>query len=535
MSMNRNTLPVSLPGATEFSSEPEMLNEMWAIEILKQYPQWLTPLLEGTDLDSNFGRPRIQGRWALAYLAFVVSRQVDVEPWHANSQETTWLECGFQGKPTYWTTWSRFAELEDAADAFSGVVALLVQHAQKHTGGLVGRDIHVDATEAETHSRLIHDCQGSKNCGRRAKYPIRATNAEVRALRHKHSVEPPTDDPDIGDADEIEEDENGRVRIRVGTCWYRTMDPSAGVRAYTTTRSKRVKRFWHGFYNMKSIDHYTGAPISIHLFSASTQEYHGYPALLEQTIETLGGEKPRSVVADRGLSIASVFELNTTQGIASVSPYRRKNQNDHRENNDTERYDRHGVPRCQRCGGPSTYHSFAAKPNPRLWFKCEVGVTPECEKIQTIACSFDWKTLVPLWRTEEAYFALKESHGAYERAHHLFRTRYRVGADNHALRPKRIGLGCQQLRANAVLRILHRQNWLGSARRNARKRAGATSHERVHHGLGLRKLMSYRNRIGLQRPYGPNAVALQALGLLKELEPENMLRPPPGDKDDRPF
>jgi hypothetical protein len=540
MSARRTSLPVSLPGATEFTSEPEVLNELWAIEVLKQQPQWLTPLVEETGaLQSNFGRPRVEGSWALAYLAFVVSGRVDIEPWWNQSFEQVWTASGFQAKPSYQTTWSRFTELEAAAEAFSKVVTLLVQHAGRHTNGLVGRDLHVDATEAETNSRLVHDCRESESCGRRAKYPARATNAEVRALRHQHSADAPTDAPDLGDADEVEEDESGRVRIRVGKCWYRTLDGSAGVRAYTSSTGK-VRRFWHGFYNMKAIDHYTGAPVSIHIFSASRQEYHGYPALLEQTLETLGeGNEPRAIVADRGLSISSVFEMNTRHGIASVIPYRKPfagRKKVRRSENDTEAYDRHGVPRCKHCGGVSRYHNFNAKPSPRLWFRCQMPRTAECEKVQSIACSRNWATLIPLWRTEEAYFALRESHDTYERVHHLFRARYRVGADNHALRPKRIGLPWQQLRANAALlvewlRILHREDWLGSARRKQRE---VRRRERVRNGLGWQDFLNSRNRAGLNRPYGPKAEALGLTGP-SSLDPDEMAHPPPGDQDDRPF
>jgi hypothetical protein len=255
MSTHRTTLPVSLPGATEFSDEPELLNEVWAIEALKQQPQWLAPLLEETEaLSLGFGRPRLEGKWALAFLAFAVSRHVDVEPWWAKTQEQIWLECDFPKKPSYQTTYSRFTELEAAAESFSKVVALLVQQAAQHTNGLVGRDIHVDSTEAETNSRLIHDCQKNERCNKSAQYLKRATNAEVREERHKQSAEAPVDTLDIGDAERIVEDEDGRVRIKSGGCWYRTLDSTAGVRAYINKRTGKTKKFWHGYYNMKAID-----------------------------------------------------------------------------------------------------------------------------------------------------------------------------------------------------------------------------------------------------------------------------------------
>jgi hypothetical protein len=207
-----------------------------------------------------------------------------------------------------------------------------------------------------------------------------------------------------------------------------------------------------------------------------------------------------------------------------------------REQRDTDEYDRHGVPRCKHCGGPTRYNGFSVESvgSPRVFYYCEAPVTPECQKRQALACSKDWTTLLPLWRTEEAYFALKESHSAYERAHHLFRTRYHVAANSYAMRPKRIGLPWQQLRANAALvvewlRILHRQGWMGSPRRRNRE---TNQREHTNRGiLGLRKLLDYRRRVGLDRRYGPKA----RLAISGELPPEERPQPPPGTPEDLPF
>lgn len=73
MTLQRTALPVMLPGATEFSATPEVVNELWAIQSLKRHPQWLDPLLDGTAGNSSFGRPRMAGNWALAYMGFVAS------------------------------------------------------------------------------------------------------------------------------------------------------------------------------------------------------------------------------------------------------------------------------------------------------------------------------------------------------------------------------------------------------------------------------------------------------------------------------
>lgn len=56
-------------------------------------------------------------------------------------------------------------------------------------------------------------------------------------------------------------------------------------------------------------------------------------------------------------------------------------------------------------------------------------------------------------RSEEAYGALRVSHSNYEHKHRDVRIQYLVGPDCLVLRPKRPGIGCQQLRANGALII----------------------------------------------------------------------------------
>ena len=239
---------------------------------------------------------------------------------------------------------------------------------------------------------------------------------------------------------------------------------------------------------------------------------------MEESIKAIG-ESPRSVVADKGLSIKSVFELNTKSGIASVMPFRPSRGQ--RRRIDRDAFDRHGIVRCKKCGGQTRTVRFATNPYPRLWFICLEQATADCSREQTMACSNDWRALLPLSRTEPAYFALKRMHYHYERVHNLWRARYRVGAATHEMRPKRRGLGCQQLRANAALvvewlRILDREGWSGSARRNAHRV------RRDEPGEGLDVLLASRMKNGLTIPYGRVAVALG----IGPRRPNGRARPP---------
>jgi len=277
-----------------------------------------------------------------------------------------------------------------------------------------------------------------------------------------------------------------------------------------------------GFYNQKAIDHYTGAPIAVKVDSASEAEWNIYEDLFITATNNLG-EMPRAIVGDRGFSIPKVFKRNTEQGVASVFPYRKVGTRK-RPDEDNEIHDRHGIPRCKHCGGPTRFVRFSkANPKPRLWYRCTLGTTGGCKKDQTVYCERNWKMLLPLWRTDDVYMALRNAHQRYERVHHHWRTRYRVGADDNALRPKRRGAACQQLRANAALvvewlRIMARQGWLGSARRRDCEHTIAPAGRAYN-------LATTRRVLQLDQPYGQAAVTL---GLGPERPPAPLPQPDTG-------
>jgi hypothetical protein len=345
----------------------------------------------------------------------------------------------------------------------------------------------------------------------------------VREERHKESDSAPSDELEIGEAEEVQV-VDGRLRVKSGGHWFRTADSSAGVRAYKGPRGAR--KFWHGFYNQKAIDHYTGAPLAVGVYNASKQEYHIYPELFDRLVKTMG-RTPQTIVADRGFSVESVFAHNTSNGVASVIPWRRKNQHES-QRHDHDTHDRHGIPRCKHCGAPTTFVRFNRQET-RLGFRCVRGSTPACTREQTMVCSKDWRLLIPLWRTDAVYHELEESHQSYERVHRHWRDRYKVAGDTLACRPKRRGLAWQELRAQAALlaewtMIAFREGWLGSARRN-RKSAARND------AIGIRRvknLLRFRHKVGLDSPYGKNA---DALGIGHEKPPSRRVLAPPGDDE----
>lgn len=536
----RTDLPQQLPGATRFSDDRAEAHPLWMVKLLKDHPQFWQPLQDATESDQQYGRKRIPGHWALVYMAFVVSRQIDVEPWWRSAGHSIWHEAGFRERPGLRMTQRRFCELEQYEDEFQMVVNSLVRHSVKASGGQVGRDLHIDSTEAETHARLQHICPHGSPCYAHRAARVSATLTSDEAREHRHSETETPDDElkkfTAGEVDAVEfsdpsqqESPLGRrvKKVQIRGCWYRCLDPDAGIRAYT--RDGKTKRFWVGYYNGKAIDHYTGAPVAVLVHSASINESVAYPELYMRAYDAIG-QHPRAVVADRGYSLASVFKHNTMRGVATVAQWRRQHASiKDRSQEDAERWDRHGVVRCRHCGGPTRMIRFSKEgPGPRLWVQCnEATLGSKCEKAQTIMCSENWRMLVPLWRTSEAYQALQASGKAYERVHHHWRRRYRVGSDQHELRPKRRGRSCQQLRANAALiaewvHIMWREGWLGSARRNTSEafRDSGAQH--------AQRLARWRATAGLDKPYGKIAEELN-LGPLRPASPfAQQTEPPPG-------
>lgn len=263
--------------------------------------------------------------------------------------------------------------------------------------------------------------------------PTREITDRFRAERQAAVEKADDEAPDLNMGDVEEVDVAGDVaRFKINGHWYRSLDTTAGIRAYTGPRG--ATRFWHGFYNQKAVDHYTGGALAVVVESSSRQEYDIYPELYAQLEQTLGG-RPETIIADKGFSVKRVFQHNTERGVATVISYKRAGGDGLRHDHET--HDRHGIPRCKHCGGPTNFVRFNESPKPRVWFDCAVGLIAACAKTQSLSCSKDWKLLVPLWRTNPLYHELKHSHSHYEHAHNNWRSRYRVAADDLGIRPKR--------------------------------------------------------------------------------------------------
>lgn len=494
---SRTWVPSRLTGAIENS----LARWQDLLDLIEAHPTMWEGLATSTLLGKTEGRPRMPGEWAIAYLLFVNSAEREMERWYRSTSMEMWTRLGFARFPSYKAMYKNFVQLEDHPEAFRAVAAVLTQIAVEQSGGKVGHAVHVDGTEAETNSRLIHDCYGHELncCKKHIKTPARATNADARYERHQMSEDVPTDDELLGAAEKLAADERG-LRVKVNGCWYVLSDAEAGVRAYTTSEGK-LRKWWAGYYNLKAVDHYTGGVLAAHVTHASMQEHIGYLDLYAQIKQQIGAT-PRAIVADRGFSIDKIFEMHTRDGVASVIPWRKHTYDDRRR--DYDKFDRHGIPFCKACGGEGKFirfkHDAPPSGHPRLWFTCARPMDKECDRHRSIQCSTHWRLLLPLWRTSPAYQVLRVSHQNYETAHHRWRERYAVGGDTKADRPKRRGLGVQQLRASAALviewlTICHREGWLpGSQRINTHEEIAMS---KARAATYCSRLLNAREALGL--------------------------------------
>jgi hypothetical protein len=431
--------------------------------------------------------------------------------------------------------WRRLRELETVCDEFLNAAATVIQRCRKHDERVLAH-VHFDFTEDETHAALVHDCQKGEACaykkkgsGRRWGYAMRPERVSAQVARaERHALA--EDDPETATKREKTHApqktklmSDGTKRVRINGCWYRTRDQSAGIRAYTGLRGCR--RFWHGYYAGKAVDHFTGGVIPS-VDSASIQESQLYIGLYDR-VRKLSDAPPETAIADRGMSVASCFEHTTSNGSAPIFPWRKAGDGKRHDHAD---YDRHGIKRCNHCGGDMEQVRFSEKGSPRLWFRCIAQVTPDCEKEQTIACKEDWRMLIPLARTEALYHELRESHRSYEGAHDYWRDRYKCGADTLALRPKVVSLDWHRLRANVAclidwLRIAAKAGWLGS-KPSKYRHAGVRAFKEVGEKAAA-NFIGARVRFGLAGAYGAAAAALGLGDALPPSEQKQPWKPPP--------
>ena len=497
--LTRRTVPEHLPEITRYSDDPALASPHTLIAMVKGMPQIRAELQIAYHRAYEWGPDRMPGDWALAYLAFVISRIPDIEPWYqrVRADHSLWAACDFAQVPSYRLVHLRFTEMEGMADSFEEAAAILIQKARAKDQR-VGAWWHLDASEAETHAAPQHDCTAYDDCptaktGRRNPRMQRVGTATAKATRQLLAAMPVEDVAaavsveglrviPVG-ASVVDHERKGR-RFTSGGHWWFTRDMDAGVRAYS--RGSRVVKAWHGFLHMEVIDHFTHAPLASRLIPVDQQEHAAYESVFRRAQTNLDSI-PYLVAGDAGYSVEHVFKFNSNLGVGSVFPYRRQNGSDSERRQPTAKYDEHGLPKCRHCGGESEFVRFAVtNEKGRTWFRCRLPQSPKCQGEQTILCDEAPRHIIPVWRIEEAYAAMRVSHQSYEHKHRDLRIQYLVAPDCLALRPKRPGMGWQQLRASAAmliewLRVLQRAGW-GKAKATvdtARVSSGGTMVKRL--------------------------------------------------------
>lgn len=540
--LSRHAHPMQWPGVGRFSDD--QLSQVDLVRIAKTSPAILN-LCARADYSQPSGRPRLAGDWPLVFLAYTHSGVVDVEPWLRDSDPLMWWEAGFTRRPRYETVRNRFLELEALAiEEFFEASAELIRLAIAETGGRVAFDLSIDCTEAETNARLHHDCGPDDNCpgwgrkrkdrhgrvlkegadngqqqddetteresGLAAKAPIEQATGDRHARSEEPLVEGEEEQDLRGDVESVDLLDDGTVRVKTANHYWRLLDPTAGVRAYTGP--KGATSFWAGFYDLKVSCHTFGKTIVQLVEAADETECSLFPDALERVLRICGEGHVRSMNADKGFATKPVCQSLVEHGITPVMPLRSYRGEDEKPP-DRELFDRDGVPRCKHCGGDTVFVRFAKSPKPRLWFKCAKPSTRCVDKNgqpkqQTIYCSVDPRYLIPLWRTTPAWQALSHLGLSHERTHHLGRVRHKSAGKNYDSRPKRIGRDWQQLRANAAvtvtwLKIAWRMGWLPES--------FLRNNEQPYLQDGTEfaaRISAYRRAEGLTRRYGPAAQAL---------------------------
>lgn len=371
-----------------------------------------------------------------------------------------------------------------------------------------------------------------RGSGRGAPERLRLAPADlVEKERHKEQATPEPDPemPPDSVIEPLDEDETFQYLL-INGYRYRTRDKTAGLRHYSSGKG----RTWFGGYGNPAVNYKYGAPIAVETFAADDQEWDHYDDLFQAGVAATG-KTPLAVSGDRGFALKDFFEYNTRRGVATVVPHRATPAQPERIYMRSDRFDEHGVPRCEHCGGEGDMDGnglgwyLGNSGEPRIRYRCKVPVpgVVGCTKQQSIACNEEWRLLQPLNLTQPLYHALREMHFTFERIFDHWRKRYGVYGKNPSSCLRRKGVPAQRLRAEAALfldwfRISLRHGFLGSWRTindNEPTNLMAQGAKR------LANVLAARRRRMLDLPYG---AAAEKLKLWRDRHP---VKPP----DDPPL
>lgn len=558
----RRTDPlVRLVEATEFSADEDLCDPVDIVRFVKGQPQLLEAIHDafghgdehGDEAEGRAeGRPRLEGSWPLAFLAFTLSSTASVQKWRSSvrSFDGLWRACGFEHIPSYPTVERRFIELEQRnPNGFAEATRMVIAHARSHEPA-IGRGVTVDGTLTSTRASLVHRCPATTVCGAKQQENARWRQSNGRARRAcktlgygsrtaplsveesnrlKHA-EVRDSDPDgpkpasISRIKALKPSEVSALGLDAGFRWWKQtfknddvhyyccQDLTVGARNYAKTGGGN--QFSIGWNRMRASDVLTGICLGVEIFPSDQQEYDRYPDLMKQVQRNVG-RSPHLVTGDRGLSVMSVFALNSCNGTGSVLPFRKTAGFTKPEQMENERVDRHGHPRCQHCGAPcktaGSGLGFVVTTfgTPTIRGRCMAKVESGCRSIQSFACSTGPRLLQPLTKDANVYAQGEFLHDNSERVHIHDRQRYTLSGRDTMLRSYRLGMHWQLLRMSAAqfldaFRLGLRHGWFCSLRAASRAPAYAIIDDSGRAARATRE----REQHQLDLPYGPAAYRL---------------------------
>ena len=494
--VGRWDIPEQLPGTGMLSAYPELKGTVTLIRLVRSQPWLYEPLRDATILQGRRGKRRMQGCWALLFLAFVDSGIADVQPFYGECTEELWRACGFTQVPSYKIVQKRFVELEThCADAFRDALVRIIRRVAERDPR-VGAWVAIDATMVASNARphRLDNTQGPLPV-RIGSLPLEASTRipteSAEEIRRGRAALPEGVDGAIGGyvdltAAHVQARVDGRYRIFT-TSSGRTLiclDPDAGYRLYQ--RSGRATAHWFGYYCVQPTDHYTGLALPATGFPADENEESHAAEVFDITRDAVG-RYPWMATADKAYSLTHVYTSAVERGITLVAPYKpRGNEPDGRAQATTE-FDEHGVPFCRHCRVAGTDQvgfvleapkTPGARPRAVLRVKCAQPSTPACRNVQEISCFVDPRRLLPVWRTHPAYAEARLMHQNYERSHKEARSRSNAVPRHFETRSKRVSLQLVILRANVAalndwVRSSVINGWLGNPALNPER--GATN------------------------------------------------------------
>jgi hypothetical protein len=565
-----------LPRAGEFSDDGRLGDPVWVISALKLFPQFYDKLRQATLLEYP-GRGRRgyrDGDWTLVYLAHVMSANANWERWWSDNRSSRlWQAAGFESTPSYGSLYAHFVRLEEHIADVAQVKNLIVRHARSKDSR-IGVATTFDTTPWHSQARLHHCCPDSTECARRSKLARRkppktlqrADDADITREHNAETAQPEDEAGKVNDSElsalqETEEWGELAADPRWHYLWlgsgetrplFRTLDRDVSGRTYQSKRGGR--KVWTGGRRGIAADLYTGLAYADDFESNRVEERHIFFTAYEAAVDTLG-EDLAIVAGDRGLHFADVIEHNTRRGAATVMPWREPSKDVRRKDVANDKFDRHGVPRCQHCGAVGItnlagygFH-YDQRAEPRIAFRCSLGKRTDfadCGKRQTIACSENWTMLLPIDLTEEVYYAVKGASKNREHSHRDSRSRGAVAGKDYTSRLKRMNINAHRLRGAAQMlldwfRISLRHAWLTAD--GLQVKLNTEQPVRIDGGKWWQRVLDTRRRLGLNLPAG--AIADKARTMNAKLPPpdgpdpgDEVDAPPPpdsGDRDYRPF